>query len=141
MSRFNIRKRLRSRVQGFGHSEREDVSAIELTLVLPDGSEHRVNTEPHYTLVMASQTLDTPIHAHCPDGHCGECQVEVLASPDALRPAAQAENDLLDEHLGTDRDPNVRLACHARLEGTGARVKVSKVWSLAEAMGEPPCED
>ena len=140
MSRFRIRERLKSRLLGQPAAP-EESEQVELTLVLPDGSDHRVRTEPHYTLVMASQTLDTPIHAHCPDGHCGKCQVEVLAGMDALRPPADAETTLLDEHLGADRDPAVRLACHARLEGSGARVQVKTVWSLAEAMGEPPCED
>lgn len=140
MSRFQLRKRLKDRLLGRPAAPAA-TETLDLTLVLPDGSEHTVQAEPHYTLVMASQTLDTPIHTHCPDGHCGECQVRVLAGQDALKPAAQAELDLLDEHLGADRDPSVRLACHARLLGSGARVEVGKVWSLAEAMGTTPCED
>jgi ferredoxin len=134
MSRFRIRERLKSRLLGRSQGD-EEPERVELELVLPDGSEHRVRTEPHYTLVMASQTLDTPIHSHCPDGHCGKCQVEVVAGMDALRPPAEAETALLDEHLGPDRDPSIRLACHARLVGSGVRIKVGTVWSLAEAMG------
>jgi ferredoxin len=140
MSRFRIRERLKARLLG-QPSQADEPERVELTLVLPDDSEHRVLTEPHYTLVMASQTLDTPIHAHCPDGHCGKCQVEVLAGMDALRPPTDAETALLEEHLGPDRDPSVRLACHTRLLGSGARVKVNKVWSLEDATGAPPCDD
>ncbi len=135
MSRFRLRERLKSRLLGRGAPDDGP------ELVLPDGSEHRVRTEPHYTLVMASQTLDTPIHSHCPDGHCGQCQVEVLAGMDALRPPTEAETALLDEHLGPDRDPAIRLACHTRLLGSGARVQVGKVWSIEEATGAPPCDD
>ena len=109
--------------------------------MLPDGSEHRVEAEPQYTLVMASQSLDTPIHAHCPDWHCGKCHVDVLEGQSTLKPASDAEVALLDEHLGTDRDLSVRLACHARVLESGAKVRVRKVWSLAEAMGVPPCDD
>jgi ferredoxin len=140
MSRFRIRERLKSRLLGQPAAP-EQHEQVDLTLVLPDGTEHRVLTEPHYTLVMASQTLDTPIHAHCPDGHCGKCQVQVLAGMDALRPPTDAETALLDEHLGADRDPAVRLACHTRLQGSGARIQVNTVWSLAEAMGESSSDD
>lgn len=135
MSRFQIRQRLRRRVHGLLRSQREEQEVIEIDLVLPDGSEHRVRAEPGYTLVMASQTLETPIHAHCPDGHCGLCQVDVLAGAEALRPASEAEAALLDEHMGSDRDPDVRLACHARVERSGARIGVRKVWSLESAGG------
>ncbi len=140
MSRFRIRKRIKDRLLGRIPTDTED-TRVTLTLVLPDGSEHVLQTEPHYTLIMASQTLDTPIHAHCPGGTCGGCRVDVLEGMEALRPAAEAETDLLDEHLGPDRDPNVRLACHARLVGSGAKVEVHKVWSLEEAMGAAPSED
>ncbi len=140
MSRFNLRRRLKARFTG-QPARADEPTGIELTLVLPDGSEHTVQTEPHYTLVMASQTLDTPIHTHCPDGHCGGCRVRVVRNMDALRPPSEAETALLDEHLGADRDPSVRLACHARLVGTGAKIEVETVWSLAEAMGlDDGCE-
>ncbi len=141
MSRFQIRKRIKSAL-GRNDSVSERDPTVELTLILPDGSVHVLRTEPHYTLVMASQTLDTPIHTFCPDGHCGECQVEVLAGHDALRPPTEAERDLLDETLGADRDPNIRLACHARLVGGGARVRVGHVWSLEGATrGEPLAQE
>jgi ferredoxin len=137
MSRFRIRERIKRRLTGQAAAAAEASDAkVELTVLLPDGSEHRIVTEPHYTLVMATQTLDTPIHAHCPDGHCGQCQVEVLGGMDALRPPTEAETTLLDEHLGAERDPRVRLACHTRIIGSGARIRAKTVWSLAEAMGE-----
>jgi ferredoxin len=108
---------------------------VEVTLVLPDGSEHTVRCEPGYTLVMASQTLETPIHTQCPDGHCGLCQVEVLAGAEAMRPPSEAECALLDQVLGAARDPRVRLACHARVVGSGARVRVAQVWHIESATG------
>ncbi|MFH1466012.1 MAG: 2Fe-2S iron-sulfur cluster-binding protein [Pseudomonadota bacterium] len=135
MSRFHLRQRLRSRVQGLMRPKRDEHPAITLVLVLPDGSEHRVEAEPGYTLVMASQILETPIHAHCPDGHCGLCQVDVLAGAEALRPPSEAEVKILEEQLGPDRDTNVRLACHAKVERSGARIGVRQVWSLEQAMG------
>jgi ferredoxin len=133
MSRFRLRERLKKRMLG-QPAAREDSELVELTLVLPDGTEHTLQTEPHYTLVMASQTLDTPIHAHCPDGHCGDCAVEVLAGHDALRPPTDAEAALLAEHYA-DRAGKIRLACHARLVGSGARIKVATVWNLEDAVG------
>jgi ferredoxin len=135
MSRFHIRQRLRERVRGILRPEREEREAVTLDLVLPDGREHRVEAEPGYTLVMASQLIESPIHAPCPDGHCGLCQVDVLAGAEALRPPSEAETKLLDEKLGPDRDPRVRLACHARVERSGARIGVRQVWSLEKAMG------
>ncbi len=140
MSRFQLRKRLRARLDRALATEREEVQAIHVRFLLPDGSEHGVQTEPHYTLIMASQTLDTPINAPCPDGHCGDCQVTVLEGAQALRPATEAETELLDSALGSDRDPRVRLACHARLSGSGALIQVEQVWNLADMTGEPPCD-
>ena len=135
MSRFHIRQRLREQVRTLLRPRREEREAITVVLVLPDGSERQVEAEPGYTLVMASQTLATPIHAQCPDGHCGLCQVDVLAGAEALRPPSEAELKILEAQLGPDRDPKVRLACHARVERSGARVGVRQVWSLENAMG------
>ncbi len=137
MSRFGIRKRIKKALGRGGAADPKDES-FDITLILPDGSEHTLRTEPHYTLVMASQTLDTPIHTFCPDGHCGKCQVDVLAGHDALRPPLDAEKDLLDEVLGKDRDPSVRLACHARVMGPGVKVRVRHTWNIDGATrGEP----
>lgn len=135
MTRFHLRQRLRRRIQGWMRGDDRDPSPVVLVLVLPDGSEHTVHPEPGYTLVMASQTLETPIHTQCPDGRCGLCTVEVLEGADALKPASDAERALLDQQLGPARDPRIRLACHARIVGSGARVRVGKVWSLEQATG------
>ncbi len=135
MTRFRLRERLKRRMERCLGHEKEEVEPIWVEFVLPDGSERRVRTEPHYTLVMASQLLETPIHTSCPDGHCGQCQVEILQGADALRPPSEAETGLLEEHLGQERDPSVRLACHARLLRTGARVKVRRVWRLEDVGG------
>ena len=135
MSRFRLRERLKRRMERYLGNEREEVEPIWVEFVLPDGSEQRFRTEPHYTLVMASQLLETPIHTSCPDGHCGQCQVEILRGADALRPPSDAETSLLEEHLGADRDPKLRLACHARLARSGVVVKVGRMWRLEDVGG------
>lgn len=135
MTPFHIRDRLRKLILG----EPRKGSApegFEVEFILPDGSSHRVRTEAHYTLHMASQTLDTPIDSPCPDGHCGNCQVRILEDQGGLAPPTVAERELLDKTLGADRDPAIRLACHARLMGPGVRVQVQKVWSL-DQLREP----
>ena len=105
---------------------------VELRLVLPGGDEHTVRCEPKYTLVMASQTLDTPIATNCPDGHCGKCAVDVLDGT-GLAPPTPAEQRILTEfNLPT----NVRLACHAKVAGSGAKVRVREVWTMSSVKGE-----
>lgn len=128
MSRFGLRKRLKAALGGPGDRGADPVHRI--TLVLPDGGEHAVGAEDRYTLVMASQTLDTPIATGCPDGHCGECVVDVLAGAEALAPASVAEREAYEKgqrRAATDRE---RLACHARVVGSGAKVKVRRVWTM-----------
>lgn len=96
-----------------------------VTLVLPDGTEKNVRCEARYTLVMASQSLETPIATGCPDGHCGSCAVDVLSSTGLSAPL-EAETKILAEKA----KPGQRLACHARVVGDGAKVKVGTVWSM-----------
>lgn len=142
MTRWNIRQRLARKVRGsLGElggvlrPPRQEVERIEVEFVLPDGSVHTVQTEPHYTLHMASQMLSTPIHTPCPDGSCGDCRVKVLAGAEALRPPSAVEAELLARVLGDPPPPDVRLACHARLAGTGARIQVERIWNLEEIRG------
>ena len=132
MTPFKIRQRLKKARKRILRGERLEVETIYLDLVLPDGSEHRVTTEPDYTLTMASQLLDTPIHAACPDGTCGECRVEIHAYPEGLKPATDAEREI----LGDDLDKGIRLACHARLVESGVKVKVNSVWRMEDSLGE-----
>ena len=132
MTPFKIRRKLKSARKRLLQGKRAEINTIYLDLVLPDGSEQRVETEPDYTLTMASQLLDTPIHAPCPDGSCGKCRVEILENPQGLKPAADAERKL----LGKDIDRNIRLACHARLIETGVKVKVNEVWRMEDSLGD-----
>lgn len=125
MTPWGIRNRIKSLVSG-GKPARTD-EELTLTLILPTGKEHAVKAEARYTIVMASQTLETPIATNCPDGGCAGCVVDVL-DPAGLAPATAAEQKLLDEKW-KDK-PSYRLACHARIVGSGARVKVTSVWTM-----------
>ena len=127
MSRFGIRRRLK-RALGRGRSDDERLS---VRLRLPDGSEREVEAEPRYTLVMASQTLRTPIDTACPDGHCGLCVVDVLeAPPGSLSEVSDAERSAYREGHSAELPDSERLACHARVEGSGAFIGVRRVWTL-----------
>lgn len=131
MTPWGIRKKIKSLVGGGAAGAAQD-EQLSLTIVLPDGKEHTVSAEPRYTLVMASQTLETPIATGCPDGACGGCTVEVLDPAGIGQPSA-AEQQLLDEKW-KDK-PNFRLACHARVVGNGGRIKAMSVWSMDTTRG------
>lgn len=128
MTPWGIRKRIKSVLGRPAAPEREQ--AYTLTLVLPDGSAHEVKAEERYTLVMASQSLETPIATGCPDGHCGNCAVDVLEDK-GLAPASDAEAKLLREKAKAGQ----RLACHARVVGSGGRFRVYQTWSMATNAG------
>jgi ferredoxin len=130
MTPWGIRKKIKSLVGGGGASAQDE--QLSLAIVLPNGKEHTVQAEPRYTLVMASQTLETPIATGCPDGGCGGCAVEVLDPSGIAQPSA-AEQTLLDEKWR--EKPNVRLACHARVVGSGGRIKALSVWSMDNTRG------
>jgi ferredoxin len=128
MTPWNIRSKIKS---ALGRKEPVRDETFRLTLVLPDGSAHEVSAEQRYTLVMASQSLETPIATGCPDGGCGGCGVDVLDER-GLAPPTDAEAKLLREK----GKPGQRLACHARIVGSGARVKVYSTWSMEQTAGE-----
>lgn len=128
MTPWNIRSKIKS---ALGRKEPVRDETFRLTLVLPDGSAHEVSAEARYTLVMASQSLETPIATGCPDGGCGGCGVDVLDER-GLAPPTDAEAKLLREK----GKPGQRLACHARIVGSGARVKVYSTWSMEQTAGE-----
>jgi ferredoxin len=138
MTPWGLRSRVKGLVQGAlgrpGTARGTDADQIRVRLVLPDGAQHEVTCEPRYTLVMASQTLDTPIATGCPDGQCGGCNVDVLEGADALLPPSAAEQKLLTEKHAARA--NVRLACHAKVVGNGATVKVHNVWRMESTRGE-----
>lgn len=138
MTPWGIRSRVKGLVQGalgkpVGGRTAQD-EQVRVRMVLPDGSSHDVSCEPRYTLVMASQSIETPIATGCPDGQCGGCNVDVLEGADALLPASAAETKLLTEKHGGRA--NVRLACHAKVVGNGATVKVHNVWRMESTRGE-----
>lgn len=105
-----------------------------MRFVLPDGEERETQAEARYTLVMASQTLETPIATGCPDGTCGGCVVDVL-SGEGLAPPAAAELSAFRSANGREPTGEERLACHARVAGPGVRVRVRKVWTLQDQRG------
>jgi len=131
MTPWGIRGKLKSALgRPSGPAKADDT--LSLTIVLPTGAEHPVRCEARYTLVMASQTLETPIATGCPDGHCGTCTVEVIEGAGLTTPTS-AEQKLLTEQ---GRASNIRLACHAKVIGSGAKVKVHQVWTMDSVKGE-----
>ena len=115
MSRFGIRKRLKSRL-GIGRPERSIVS-YRVTYVLPDGSEQVVEAEERYSLLMASQALPAPIstgrRAGAPAGWAlRPCRIEVLNAT-RLTPMSDAER--------TRADARGRQAPRRAGSGAGAR--------------------
>lgn len=122
---------IRKRIQGvLGKGTPVASEQVEVRLTLPDGVEHTVRCEARYTLVMASQTLDTPISTDCPDGACGHCAVEVLDGRGLLDPSPAEARIIAEKGLGAQR-----LACHAKVGGNGARVKVKRVWTIDSTRG------
>lgn len=134
MTPFGIRNRLKQALGRGAPGARQDEEALTVRFVLPDGKEHEVRCEPKYTLVMASQTIDTPIATGCPDGHCGGCNVDVLEGAAGLASPSAAEQKLIDEKWSTR--PGTRLACHAKVVGSGTKVRVHSIWSMDQTRGE-----
>jgi ferredoxin len=129
---WGIRNRIKGIVGGADKKATRSDDELTLTIVLPTGKEYSVKAEPRYTVVMASQTLETPIATGCPDGGCGGCTIDVLDGS-GLAPATAAEQKLLDEKW--KEKPTFRLACHARIIGSGARVKATSVWTMDTTRG------
>lgn len=152
MSRFGIRKRLRSAL-GVG-KRRAEIIRYPVTYVLPDGTEQVVEAEEHYSLLMASQALPAPIGTGrraggtCPDGGCALCRIEVIDGS-GLSPMTDFEmasmRALADgkPHEGRNRDPGPeptptsRLACHAKIHGPGARIQVLELFDYDSVRGDP----
>jgi ferredoxin len=140
MSRFGIRSKLKSLMK----SDKPTYEIYSVTYVLPDGTEETVEVEERYNLLMASQTLPSPIGTgrraggSCPDGKCASCQVEILDAT-GLTEMTDSEKESLDNYvLGTDHErrsrepgapytPNTRLGCYAKIIGSGARVQISSL--------------
>ncbi|MFZ5482569.1 MAG: 2Fe-2S iron-sulfur cluster-binding protein [Myxococcota bacterium] len=131
MTPWGIRNRIKGALGLATKPQQEE--QVSLRIVLPDGREHEVRCEPRYTLVMASQTLETPLATGCPDGHCGGCNVDVLDGAEHLVPPSPAERKILDEKWAGK--PNVRLACHAKVATSGARIKATQIWTMDSTRG------
>jgi len=149
MSRFGIRKK----IKGLMKSKPEPIPEYSVTYILPDGSEKVVVAEERYSLLMASQSLPSPIGTGrraggtCPDGYCGLCRVEI---EDGTGLSTIKDNELktLEDHVkGTDhegrpREPGppltekTRLACHTRIIGDGGRVRVAALVDFDALRGE-----
>lgn len=130
MTPFGIRKRLKGLV---GQGQAPQVTRFPLVFVLPDGTEQTVQAEARYTLTMASQFLPSPIATGCPDGQCGQCVVEVLDGTGLAAPS-DSERKVTDKWHKTP-DPKRRLACHARVEGPGAKVRVFALFDYDTVRG------
>jgi hypothetical protein len=59
----------------------------------------------------------------------------VLDGARALSSPTEAEQKAFLHGMGRAPDAVERLACHARVIGSGARVRVRKVWTLADHRG------
>ncbi|NOY25714.1 MAG: 2Fe-2S iron-sulfur cluster binding domain-containing protein [Oligoflexia bacterium] len=130
MTRFGIRKRLKGLV---GKGGRPEITRYGMTFVLPDGTEQTVQAEEHYTLAMASQFLPSPIATSCPDGQCGLCVVDVIEGA-GISAASDSEQRVCKKIHGSF-DPARRLACHARVDGDGAKVKVHQLFDYDSVRG------
>ena len=149
MTPFGLRKRLKSKM---GFREAEPVVLCDVTYLLPDGSERRLDVEQHYSLLMAADangiTISTGRRAGgtCPDGRCGLCRVEIL-DPSGLSTMSEFEAQAMDDHTaGTEhegrarepappRGPNTRLGCHAKIRGPGARVQIAELFEMESIRG------
>lgn len=149
MSRFGLRKKLRS-LMG---NQRPEIVRYPVTYILPDGTERVVEAEERYNLLMASQSLPSPIGTGrraggpCPDGGCASCRVEVLDGT-GLTPMSDRERLTLDAyvagepHEGREREPGepytdlTRLACYAKIIGPGARVQLHELVDYDKLSGD-----
>ena len=138
MSRFRIRQRLLKRLGGAS----KEIPMYNVTFVLPDGTRQTVKAEERYSLLMASQSLSSPISngrragGNCPDGLCAMCRVEIIDSC-GLSDLGDFEMQSMADavagkpHEGRAREPaepttpNSRLACHCRIIADGGVVKVA----------------
>jgi len=151
VSRFGIRKRLKSIISG--KPARSEIVTFPVTFILPDGTETTISVEERYNLLMASQGLPSPIAngrragGPCPDGSCDLCRVEIL-DPTGLSEKKPFEQKVMMDHTegkpheGRDREPveppgpNTRLACHCKVIGPGSRIKVHALVDFEALMGQ-----
>lgn len=151
-SPLKVRRRLK-RMVGIG-ARKPDIVHFPVVYILPDGTEQEVQVEEHYSLLMASQALPSPISTGrraggtCPDGGCALCRVEIL-DDSGLSAMVDAEIKSMealvrgDPHESREREPGdailptSRLACHTKVLGPGARVKVHELFDYDSVKGDP----
>ena len=149
MTPFHIRQRLKALI-GDGPPAADDRCAI--TFVLPDGTERAVQSEKHYSILMAADanglTISTGRRAGgtCPDGACDLCRVEVLNDA-GLSPMKPDEAEMMDNHTNglphegrprtpvAARGPRTRLGCHAKVLGNGAKVQIAALFDESTIKG------
>lgn len=132
MTPWGIRSKIKGALGlGGAPAKKNSDPSYSVTMILPSGKEQTVRCEERYTLVMASQMLESPIATGCPDGHCGTCAVDVLDGT-GLAPPTDAEQKILAEKA----KPGQRLACHARVVGDGAKIKIAAVWTMDNVRGD-----
>ena len=130
MSRFGIRKKLRGVLGG----RKKEIIKHEVTFVLPDGTEKTLAAEEGYTIAMATQFLPSPMETGCPDGFCGQCTVELLID-EGVNPPSAGEQKVLHEHHPNAAD-NLRLGCHAKIVGPGAKIKIFRLFDFETMVGD-----
>ncbi len=142
MSRFGIRKRLKKLA---GKAPPPEIVRYDVTFELPDGSERLIQTEEHYSVLMAADahglTISTGRRAGgtCPDGLCGLCRVEVVDAA-GVTEMKRFEQQVIDDHTagkpheGRSREPApppseaTRLGCHTKIVGPGTRVRILELF-------------
>ncbi len=150
MSRFGIRKRLKKK---FGGPQPPEIIRHSITFELPDGSDRVIETEEHYSILMAADahglTISTGRRAGgtCPDGLCGSCRVEVVDAS-GVTPMNRFERQVMEDHTagkpheGRSREPAppptelTRLGCHTKIVGPGTRVRIPELFDPESIRGE-----
>ena len=150
MTPFGLRKRVKSFL---GRSDGPQIVSYPITFVLPDGSDHTLEVEEHYSLLMAIQGLSSPnstgrrAGSTCPDGSCDLCRVEIIDGT-GLNERSEFELGVMLDHAagkvyeGRDREQgeapgeNTRLACHTKIRGPGGRVKVAALVDFESLRGQ-----
>ena len=150
MSRFNIRKKFKKMM---GFPTKPQIVYHTITYVLPDGTEHNIEAEEGYSILMASQSLPSSIGTgrraggQCPDGRCALCRVEIdtatgLSSMDDFERKSLEDHVAGTPHEGREREPGApltpqtRLACQTRINGSGSRVIVPSVVDYEALKGD-----
>ena len=150
MSIFGIRKKLKRMM---GKPQKPTYTTYTVTYILPDGTEKTIDAEEKYTILMASESLPSPIGTgrraggSCPDGRCGLCRIEIVDLT-GLSEVSDYERKSMEDHvLGTPHEgrprepgaplsPNTRLACQTKIIGDGGKVQVAALVDFEALKGD-----